>query len=108
MPSNRSIASELKTGALASELKEKISTMSQEQIVIAGVIALNLVLLVLLITAYRLLAARTPTQHTRSAISAEADEIQGLEALFAHDSWPTDRFARGDQFSARAVDEFKG
>ncbi len=102
--------------------------MSQEQIVIAGVVALNLVLLMLLITAYRLLAGRAPTQQTHEDLSSEGDEmggsaeqmggraaemagraeeIRGLEALFAHDSWPGDRFSRGDQFSARAVDGFK-
>lgn len=97
--------------------------MSQEQIVIAGVVALNLVLLVLLVTAYRLLAARTQpqheqpllarplhaahTQHTHAVLPTEAEEIQGLEALFAHDSWPGGRFGPDDQFSARAIDGTK-
>ena len=88
--------------------------MSQEQLVIAGVVALNLVLLILLTTAYRLITARAQpkraqslheqpqyaqplhaqrvqqpphTQLTRTALSTEAEEIRHLEALFAHDSW---------------------
>lgn len=94
--------------------------MSQEQIVIAGVIALNLVLLILLFTAYRLITARTQpeyaqvpqaqalhTAHTQAALPTEAEEIQGLEALFAHDSWPDDRFGRGGQFTEPAVREVK-
>ena len=105
--------------------------MSQEQLVIVGVVALNLVLLILLITAYRLIAARAKpqsaqsiqeeSQHAQSLTAeqvqqppntltgspAEAEEIRSLEALFAHDSWPAERSLPGDRYFAPGVDGVK-
>ena len=110
--------------------------MSQEQLVIVGVVAPNLVLLILLITAYRLIAARTKPQNAQSiheqsiqeesqhaqSLTAEqvqqapntltgspteAEEIRSLEALFAHDSWPAERSLLGDQYLAPGVDGVK-
>lgn len=60
--------------------------MSQETI-IAGVVLLNLVLLILLLGALRLLKLKPPKLDTSLQESAVIDLDAELRALFSHDSW---------------------